>query len=193
MITNSQRIPGLIRFSAESEKNNYYYRARYYSPTLQRFISEDPIGFRGGINKYAYVGNSPIIHRDPEGLEWKWGANANLLLFDYGWDSSNPSNANLSLDIGSLIGGGFQFTWVNDSLPKPIEDKNGKCNGQAKPVPLTWNIGLNKYLGISIGEDFSSVSLNIGMGIGLPLSVSSPIEGDYSFGAWVYDVTHPGE
>ena len=27
----------------------YYYRARYYHPTLQQFISEDPLGF------YAYV------------------------------------------------------------------------------------------------------------------------------------------
>ncbi|MGB8414050.1 MAG: RHS repeat-associated core domain-containing protein [Candidatus Binatus sp.] len=26
----------------------YFYRARYYSPTLQRFIAQDPIGFRGG-------------------------------------------------------------------------------------------------------------------------------------------------
>jgi RHS repeat-associated protein len=47
----------------------YYYRARYYSPQLGRFISEDPIGFRGGINKYAYVGNSPLNYIDPYG---KW-------------------------------------------------------------------------------------------------------------------------
>ncbi|WP_425357271.1 RHS repeat-associated core domain-containing protein [Nitratifractor salsuginis] len=26
----------------------YYYRARYYDPTIQRFISEDPIGFASG-------------------------------------------------------------------------------------------------------------------------------------------------
>jgi uncharacterized protein RhaS with RHS repeats len=26
----------------------YYYRARYYHPQLQRFISEDPIGVGGG-------------------------------------------------------------------------------------------------------------------------------------------------
>ena len=38
----------------------YFYRARYYSPTLQRFISEDPIGIARGINKYAYVGDNPI-------------------------------------------------------------------------------------------------------------------------------------
>src|SRR6185437_675443 len=46
----------------------YYYRARYYSPTLQRFISEDPIDFAGGdTNLYAYVGNSPCNFTDPSG------------------------------------------------------------------------------------------------------------------------------
>ncbi|UVT15739.1 MAG: RHS repeat-associated core domain-containing protein [Nitrospira sp.] len=46
-----------------------YYRARYYQSRLQRFISEDPIGLRGGINLYRYVSNNPIRFRDPLGLE----------------------------------------------------------------------------------------------------------------------------
>lgn len=46
-----------------------YYRARYYSPTTQRFISQDPIGFDGDdVNLYAYVGNNPIKYIDPLGL-----------------------------------------------------------------------------------------------------------------------------
>jgi RHS repeat-associated protein len=45
-----------------------YYRGRYYSPVLQRFISEDPIGFAGGdSNLYAYVFNSPTNFTDPTG------------------------------------------------------------------------------------------------------------------------------
>jgi RHS repeat-associated protein len=47
----------------------YYYRARYYQPRLQRFISEDPIGFIGGdVNLYAYSGNRVMNLRDPLGL-----------------------------------------------------------------------------------------------------------------------------
>jgi len=47
----------------------YYYRARYYDAAIQRFISEDPIGFRGGdINLYAYTSNNPVSVRDPLGL-----------------------------------------------------------------------------------------------------------------------------
>jgi hypothetical protein len=45
----------------------YYYRARYYHPGLQRFISEDPIGFVGGVNFYTYVDNRPLDFVDPEG------------------------------------------------------------------------------------------------------------------------------
>ena len=37
----------------------YYYRNRYYEPQLGRFISRDSVGFAGGTNTYAYVGNSP--------------------------------------------------------------------------------------------------------------------------------------
>ena len=45
----------------------YYYRARYYHPTLSRFISEDPIGYAAGPNVYAYVGGNPVMYSDPSG------------------------------------------------------------------------------------------------------------------------------
>jgi RHS repeat-associated protein len=48
----------------------YFYRARYYSPTLQRFISQDPIGFAGGdANLYAFVENNPTTLIDRIGLQ----------------------------------------------------------------------------------------------------------------------------
>ena len=47
----------------------YFYRARYYSPQLARFVSEDPLGIAGsGPNLYSYVGDSPTNFRDPTGL-----------------------------------------------------------------------------------------------------------------------------
>jgi RHS repeat-associated protein len=47
----------------------YYYRARYYDSNKARFISEDPIGFKAGVNFYAYVENDPVNAIDPTGLD----------------------------------------------------------------------------------------------------------------------------
>lgn len=44
-----------------------YYRARYYDPTIGRFLSEDPVRFWGGIDFYKYVDNSPTNAKDPSG------------------------------------------------------------------------------------------------------------------------------
>jgi RHS repeat-associated protein len=49
------------------ELGMYYYRARMYSPTLGRFLQTDPIGYRGGLNLYGYVGDDPVNHTDPSG------------------------------------------------------------------------------------------------------------------------------
>jgi RHS repeat-associated protein len=53
----------------DADANLYYYRNRWYDPQEGRFISEDPIGLEGGINSYAYVGNSPMNLIDPSGLD----------------------------------------------------------------------------------------------------------------------------
>jgi RHS repeat-associated protein len=45
-----------------------YYRGRYYDPNVGRFLSEDPLGIKGGLNFYSYVRNSPTTFIDPAGL-----------------------------------------------------------------------------------------------------------------------------
>jgi RHS repeat-associated protein len=53
----------------DSETSLYFDRARYYDPQTGRFLTEDPIGFDGGINFYAYVLNNPASFVDPFGLK----------------------------------------------------------------------------------------------------------------------------
>jgi RHS repeat-associated protein len=52
----------------DSETGNYCVRHRYLSTALGTFISRDPIGYKGGINLYEYVGDNPIDKGDPTGL-----------------------------------------------------------------------------------------------------------------------------
>lgn len=52
----------------DAETSLYYYRARYYAPSVGRFVSRDPIGLLGGLNEYVYSENAAINRTDPLGL-----------------------------------------------------------------------------------------------------------------------------
>ena len=67
----------LYRFSSKPQHESsgkYDFLRRWYDPSIQRWLNRDPIGIRGGINLFAYVGNNPINFIDPLGLWGTWGA-----------------------------------------------------------------------------------------------------------------------
>jgi len=86
-----EKIDNPFRYCGEyldEETGNYYLRARYYDPSVQRFINEDSYGvFLGAAwwqHLYNYVGNNPINLFDPTGH----------IVTD--WDTANCADAQLA-------------------------------------------------------------------------------------------------
>jgi RHS repeat-associated protein len=74
LMASKEEIDNPIRYSGEyydEETGLYYLRARYYDPTIGRFISED--SYEGSVtnplslNQYTYTFNNPLIYVDPSG------------------------------------------------------------------------------------------------------------------------------
>jgi RHS repeat-associated protein len=92
----------------------YYYRARYYNPTVGRFLAEDPLNFRfsGDNNSYVYALNNPIRSTDPLGL-FTWDKSCTCELGD-----------DLTRDIGDIIERACKVNLITDlALKKCVEER----------------------------------------------------------------------
>jgi RHS repeat-associated protein len=77
----SYALTNPFRFSTkftDDESGLVYYGARYYGPSLGRFITRDPIGELGGLNLYGFCGNDSINRFDYLGYQDETITLANL-------------------------------------------------------------------------------------------------------------------
>ncbi|MFJ5300397.1 RHS repeat domain-containing protein [Pseudomonas sp. NPDC088368] len=58
-----------VRYSGKERDATglYYYGFRYYAPWLQRWVSPDPAGDVQGVNRYGFVGHSPVSNKEIDG------------------------------------------------------------------------------------------------------------------------------
>ncbi len=89
----------------DSESGLYFNRNRYYSASLGKFITKDPIGLKGGdSNLYRYVWNQPSALVDPYGL---WGLGVVASGSSEGGVGAAGAGGTVSAGSG-IFGGGSQ-------------------------------------------------------------------------------------
>ncbi|BCO31665.1 hypothetical protein TspCOW1_17680 [Thiohalobacter sp. COW1] len=116
----------------------YYMRARYYDAEVGRFISEDPIGFEGGLNLYAYVGGNPINAVDPSGEVGIFGAivgggmevGLQLALNGGDWTEIGWEDVAVSAAVGAVSPSIFSSAKKLNKLSKVINRNPGNNIGR---------------------------------------------------------------
>jgi RHS repeat-associated protein len=157
--------------SRENDGNGlYYYRARYYSSLLGRFISEDPLGFKGGMNRYAYAGDAPTMYTDPSGLNPKHPKHpANPCP-----DGQTPVQADFTHGVvaqaGATIG-----PWAPNVSYVP---STGQVYQTAFSVGYPFDIGVNGTVGVTTNPDLSGYGAGVSAFYGPGGGVSASLDGD---------------
>nr|WP_249115934.1 RHS repeat-associated core domain-containing protein [Azoarcus sp. L1K30] len=105
---NGVRQP--IRFQGQwvdEESGLYYNRYRYYDPRQGRYVTQDPIGLVGGMNKYAYVNGNPLRLTDPYGLQASGGGGGGsgpCFDFDKFANQIEENRSGTAADLATLAG-----------------------------------------------------------------------------------------
>jgi RHS repeat-associated protein len=149
----------------ENDGNGLYFmRARYYSPALGRFISEDPAGLLGGLDFYSYVSDSPTNASDPLGL---WSPKAHDVMF---WNALHPCDVS-NAEIYTLQQDSRRFdtqtgigeAYANDhAMAKPGQTTNEAIQGIQDSIALSLDTAHDAF-DAGGSNEFALDQLAIGM------------------------------
>jgi RHS repeat-associated protein len=117
----------------DKETGLYYYRARYYNPQIGRFLQTDAVGYKAGMNWYAYCGNNSTNGIDPSGLIWE-DASLRIILYDssikYWWEPFTSASSDPFWDVGIDIAGmsvdDIVHIFDGNNLTKIVENQKPK-------------------------------------------------------------------
>lgn len=134
------------RYDAES--GLYYYKTRYYSPSIGRFLQPDTIGYGAGLNMYAYVNNQPMDHTDPLGTD------------------PDP-NKNPRVYTGSAGGGSAGLRGV-------IVDPELLAQSQQIQIPFMFGLGAFGVQDSAHNYDYQPSGVGSGVGVSNGPSIAPP-------------------
>ncbi|HET8720468.1 MAG TPA: RHS repeat-associated core domain-containing protein [Nitrospira sp.] len=93
----------------DAETGWYFVRARYADPLQRRFVQEDPSGYSGGSDVYAYGEGSPTSGRDVTGLRMRFIPERETINPHWGQNWQRGEAWAACEDMGGTMG----FGWVN--------------------------------------------------------------------------------
>ena len=128
----------------------YYYGARYYAPSLSRWLSIDPLVEKNNFESpYTYVHNNPLIYTDLDGKDGviviKGGQiNITSNVYLYGAGATKAVVAQYQSDINSKWGGSYSAKSSNGtSFNVKVSVNVGLYGGKEKStpwiIPESWN------------------------------------------------------
>jgi hypothetical protein len=147
-------------------------------PAWGRFMQADPIGYRGGDNLYAYVGNDPLNNTDPGGLDtlslslavniqlgpvviqWSEG-----LAIDTRGNVARLDVGGAGLGVGAKVSGGVNFSWSNGQTVQALSSyfNNQSIGGAAGPSA---SLDIFEAVDLTAGRVVIGGGPTIGFGLG---------------------------
>jgi len=172
----------------------YYYNARYYDPTIGRFISADiyvqDYTNPQTLNRYAYCQNNPLKYTDPSGW-WTFGISINImcgfgagvnlsigLFFDGKGDVGSVMTIGGGGEGGAVLSGGVQFQYTGADTLNKLQGTSNQSGFSINPDVVPLNIGLENVLGLDKENKqvYEGVNINIGIGVGTPFEMHSTMD-----------------
>jgi RHS repeat-associated protein len=108
-----------------------YRRNRMYDPMAGQFTQQDPAGFAGGLNLYAYAGGDPVNYSDPFGL-CPYSAGGDGRTEDY--SDCPPGSSGWYAQRLATNSGNRALNWIGGSLATCGE--SSLCQGVLTAVSL---------------------------------------------------------